>query len=102
VEVVARNGEKQKTDEKFCIAGYTCIESDYPVKEYCGSLAVGDYVVFRNVGSYSVVLKPPFILPDFPILTLDEHGTAQPVKRAETIDDLFRAYFDAEVNNNQH
>lgn len=102
VDVVAREEQKRSADETVRIAGYTCIESDYPVCEYRGSLAVGDYVVFRNVGSYSVVLKPPFILPDFPILTLDEHGTAQPVKRAETIDDLFRAYFDAEVKNNQH
>ncbi len=101
VVVVARNGQKPKTGETVRIAGYTCIESDYPVREYRGSLAAGDYVVFLGVGSYSVVLKPPFILPDFPILTLDKSGKAGAVKRAETDRDIFRAYFDAEVNGYQ-
>ena len=74
------------------MAGFTCIESDYLYRNYNGPLAVGDMVVFDNVGSYSVVLKPPFILPNFPMLELKEDGTAQVVKRQETFDDLFRTY----------
>ncbi len=50
--------------------GYTCIESDYIYKNYNGDLAEGDYVIFGNAGSYSVVLKPPFILPNFAIVEL--------------------------------
>ncbi len=72
-------------------AGYTCIESDYLYRGYDGPLAVGDLVVFENVGSYSVVLKPPFILPNFPIVELCD-GQARVVKRKETFDDLFCTY----------
>jgi len=73
--------------------GYTCIESDYLYRGYSGKIAVGDYVVFGNVGSYSVVLKPPFILPNFPIVDYnDETGQIVPVKDAETFDDLFHTY----------
>jgi diaminopimelate decarboxylase len=99
-DVVAPNGQ-ERAGETTQIAGYTCIENDYPVRDFPGPIAEGDYVVFRNVGSYSVVLKPPFILPDFPVLTLDEGGKAEIVKRAETDRDIFRAYFDAEVSGNQ-
>ena len=73
--------------------GYTCIESDYLYRGYSGKIAVGDYVIFGNVGSYSVVLKPPFILPNFPIVDYnDETGQIVPVKDAETFDDLFHTY----------
>ncbi|MBQ6204712.1 MAG: pyridoxal-dependent decarboxylase [Prevotella sp.] len=72
-------------------AGFTCIESDYLYRGYNGPLSIRDFVVFENVGSYSVVLKPPFILPNFPILELKE-GKAEIIKRQETFDDLFHTY----------
>lgn len=72
-------------------AGFTCIESDYLYRGYNGPLSLGDFVVFENVGSYSVVLKPPFILPNFPILELRE-GRIDVIKRQETFDDLFHTY----------
>lgn len=45
--------------------GYTCLEQDVMQQEceLC-KLAVGDYIVFGNVGGYSNVLKPPFIRPN--------------------------------------
>ena len=72
-------------------AGFTCIESDYLYRGYNGPLSLGDFVIFENVGSYSVVLKPPFILPNFPILELRE-GRIDVIKRQETFDDLFHTY----------
>lgn len=72
-------------------AGYTCIESDYLYRGYNGPLSIGDLVVFDNVGSYSTVLKPPFILPNFPIIEFRQ-GKAQVVKRKEIFDDLFHTY----------
>jgi diaminopimelate decarboxylase len=77
--------------ENLDFGGYTCIESDYLYKGYNGPLAVGDIVVFENVGSYSVVLKPPFILPNFPIIEWD-NGHTSVVKRKESFDDLFHTY----------
>jgi len=60
---------------------------------YSGNIAVGDFVVFDNAGSYSVVLKPPFILPNFPILDLgSEEDSLKIIKQAETFDDIFHTY----------
>lgn len=57
--------------EEVDMAGYTCIESDYLYKGYRGKLSIGDFIVFHNVGSYSLVMKPPFILTDVPCLEAD-------------------------------
>ncbi|MBE5793847.1 MAG: pyridoxal-dependent decarboxylase [Clostridiales bacterium] len=73
------------------VGGFTCIESDYLYKGYQGPLAQGDYLVFGNVGSYSVVLKPPFILPNFAVVD-KAGGVTRQVKRPEDFDDLFATY----------
>ena len=89
---VFSNGDNERVIyHNLDFGGYTCIEGDYLYKGYNGPLKVGDLVVFENVGSYSVVLKPPFILPNFPILELNE-GKVRIVKRKETFDDLFQTY----------
>lgn len=73
--------------------GYTCIESDYLYRGYTGELETGDFVVFDNVGSYSVVLKPPFILPNFPVVCIDgQSGSVRMIKKAEGFDDIFSTY----------
>ena len=82
---------ERKRYEGLDFGGFTCIESDYLYRGYNGELAVGDIVVFGNVGSYSVVLKPPFILPNFPMLDIED-GKAEIVKRAENFDDLFHTF----------
>lgn len=90
IEVVAMgNEQKEYTDLDF--GGFTCIESDYLYRHFDGILAKDDMVVFGNVGSYSVVLKPPFILPNFPIIEV-ENGQVEIIKRAETFDDLFHTF----------
>ncbi|MBE5747091.1 MAG: pyridoxal-dependent decarboxylase [Clostridiales bacterium] len=90
IEVYAMGGEQQTyTDLDF--GGFTCIESDYLYRHYAGALAQGDIVIFGNVGSYSVVLKPPFILPNFPVLDISEGGE-ELIKRGENFDDLFHTF----------
>lgn len=83
------NSPVRYTDLDF--GGFTCIESDYLYRHYDGELENGDFVVFGNVGSYSVVLKPPFILPNFPILDICGDGV-ELIKRAEIFDDLFHTF----------
>lgn len=90
IEVYAM-GEEQKDYFDLDFGGFTCIESDYLYRHYNGKLAKGDVVVFGNVGSYSVVLKPPFILPNFPVIDISE-GQMEMIKRGETFDDLFRTF----------
>jgi diaminopimelate decarboxylase len=52
----------------------------------------GDFVVFENVGAYTVVMKPPFIRPAPAILVCDEKGSFEVARRAECWDDLFGAF----------
>jgi diaminopimelate decarboxylase len=73
--------------------GYTCIEGDYLYKEFSGSLAVGDFISFDDVGSYSVVMKPPFILPNVAIVEpLSDGKNYRLIKRRESFDDVFATY----------
>lgn len=78
------------TDLDF--GGFTCIESDYLYRHFDGQLAEGDYAIFGNAGSYSVVLKPPFILPNFPVVELTDDGCMYCAKRQEVFDDLFHTF----------
>ena len=84
-------GGEQRDYEDLDFGGFTCIESDYLYRHFSGKLAVGDFAVFGNAGSYSVVLKPPFILPNFPIVDLSA-GQVEIVKRGENFDDLFHTF----------
>jgi diaminopimelate decarboxylase len=70
------------------MVGFTCIENDILYKNYCGKLAIGDAIVISNCGSYSLVMKPPFILPNFPVLDIcgDE---VEVIKYGETFHDIF-------------
>lgn len=75
------------------LCGFTCIESDFLYKDYTGKIEVNDYVVFHNIGSYSIVLKPPFILPNFCILEIkNELGEYDIVKEKESFEYLFNTY----------
>jgi diaminopimelate decarboxylase len=75
------------------MVGYTCMEHDYLYKGYQGEIAVGDYVVFDNVGAYTTVFKPPFIRSSPPIISydsiLDEYELS---KRRESFQDIFSTY----------
>lgn len=77
--------------ENLDMVGFTCIEGDVLYKNYTGRLAEGDAIVISNCGSYSLVMKPPFILPNFPVLDIcgDE---VEVIKRAETFDDIFHTF----------
>ena len=52
-----------------------------------------NYVVFDNVGSYSIVLKPPFILPNFAILDYDmDSDKPEMIKPQESFEEIFRTF----------
>lgn len=73
------------------LVGYTCLEQDIIIHNYCGNIGVGDIIEFCNVGGYSIVDKPPFIHPDIPVY-MDKSGERSCIKRAQTIDDIFAPY----------
>lgn len=90
IEIIPSNNV-QKEYVKMDLVGYTCIESDVLYKDYSGKLAVGDSIVISNCGSYSLVMKPPFILPNFPVLDLSGNHV-EVIKRAETFNDIFSTF----------
>jgi len=75
------------------IAGYTCMEDDYLYRGYKGALGKGDFIVFDNVGSYSIVLKPPFILPNCAIIEYNSKKESyEIIKRKEETQDIFGTF----------
>lgn len=68
VETVT-NRLSHRDDESIDLVGYTCIEGD-KLATLSGFVEEGDFIVIPNAGSYSNVMKPPFILPDVPIVSL--------------------------------
>ena len=72
------------------LSGYTCIESDLIHNDFNGKISLGDLIVFKEVGSYSVVMKPPFILPDVAIIQFDDKRKKfELVRNKQTFDDIF-------------
>lgn len=90
MEVIAMGGE-QKEYENLDMVGFTCIEGDVLYYNYNGKLAHEDAIVISNCGSYSLVMKPPFILPNFPVLDICGEKT-EVIKRGEVFDDLFHTF----------
>lgn len=90
MEVVSM-GEEQKDYNDLDFVGFTCIEGDVLYHNYTGKLAHQDVIIISNCGSYSLVMKPPFILPNFPVLDICE-GRTEVIKRAENFDDLFHTF----------
>lgn len=90
MEVIAMGGE-QKEYENLDMVGFTCIEGDVLYHNYNGKLAHEDAIVISNCGSYSLVMKPPFILPNFPVLDICGEKT-EVIKKGEVFDDLFHTF----------
>ncbi len=90
IEIIAGDGNRKQV-EGVDIVGFTCIEGDVLQKDYTGELGIGDFIVISNCGSYSLVMKPPFILPNFAVLDING-DTVEIIKRAERFDDLFHTF----------
>jgi len=74
------------------VCGYTCIESDVLHKEFKGEISKNDLILFKEVGSYSLVMKPQFILPNVPVVEFINNEKLSLVKRGETFEDVFSSY----------
>lgn len=90
IEIIPMGGT-QSDYSNLDIVGFTCIEGDVLYHNFSGKLSIGDIIVISNCGSYSIVMKPPFILPNFPVLDICGDNV-EVIKRAETFDDLFHTF----------
>ncbi len=71
VEILNFSSQSSKNVKNGKLCGYTCIESDIIHDNFNGNISIGDIIIFKEVGSYSVVMKPPFILPDVAMIELN-------------------------------
>jgi diaminopimelate decarboxylase len=86
------NVSEQPGEAPVVVVGYTCMEHDCLYRGYEGAVRPGDFVVFENVGAYTVVMKPPFIRPAPAILVCDGGDSFAVARRAERFDDLFGGF----------
>lgn len=84
------NNSKGKFD-KYDLVGYTCLEEDCIYKDLQCKLSVGDYVVFENVGAYTINLVPPFMQTCPPVIAYCQ-GEYRIVKRREATKDVLATY----------
>ena len=90
IEIIHTGGAVQFYNN-IDLVGFTCIESDVLYRDYCGELAKEDSVVISNCGSYSIVMKPPFILPNFPVIDISENNV-ELIKEQECFSDVFKTF----------
>jgi diaminopimelate decarboxylase len=74
------------------VVGYTCMEHDCLYRGCEQTLRPGDFLIFENVGAYTIVMKPPFIRPAPAIVTYDNGEGFTVAKHRECFDDVFAAY----------
>lgn len=83
------SGNQGKERKLYHIVGYTCMEKDYLAYDVFAEIPkVGDYILFENVGAYTLVFNPPFIKERPAILALERDGMKM-VRRKETFNQFF-------------
>ena len=92
--IIPKGGERDVINVSNArIVGFTCIETDCLYRNFSGEISVGDFIAMEQVGAYSIVMKPPFILPNVAIIEYErQSGHTRVIKRAETFDDIFSTY----------
>ncbi|WP_255551469.1 diaminopimelate decarboxylase [Sporosarcina sp. E16_8] len=87
MEHVKKNGGLYKKGI-FNVVGYTCMERDYLAINYQAEIPKpGDFLVFSNVGAYTIVLDPPFIKERPPIIAVEE-SEFKIVRKREKLNDF--------------
>ena len=84
---IFEQGDKRDGVENATLVGYTCLEQDVLYRNFTGSIAVGDFIEFGNVGGYSIVDKPPFIQPNCAMVSLKD-SEQKLLKRRESWNDI--------------
>ena len=89
---IIRGGSPTHIYPNLDIMGFTCLEQDVLYKSFEEPLAANDYIVFNNVGGYSIVSKPQFIKPQCAMFTITDNGEIKTIMREETFDDVFNKF----------
>ncbi|MEH7356503.1 diaminopimelate decarboxylase [Neobacillus drentensis] len=86
---IIRQKKYNKSKQVFNIVGYTCMEKDYLAHEITADLPhKNDYIIFENVGAYTIVFNPPFI-KERPCIVAADKNEIFVVRKKETIEQFF-------------
>lgn len=78
--------------ETYDIVGSTCMEKDIMLSQVeLNNISVEDYIVFDNIGAYTIVMTPPFINLYPAIVEIDKDGI-KIVREAQTTEDFLLNY----------
>lgn len=87
------SSRSESSAQAWQVVGYTCIEDDYLSKDFFSDISKGDFLGYSHVGSYNIVMKPPFIRPASAVLELNRNGEVLNVFREpQTISDIFSGF----------
>jgi len=90
MELVKTNIDSYQSD-RFNVVGYTCMEKDYLMIDHIGEIPkVGDFLIFHNMGAYTIVLNPPFIKERPPIIA-EVDNQFKLVRKREELDDFINS-----------
>ncbi len=93
VEILNFSSKSSINVKNAKLCGYTCIESDIIHDNFNGNISVGDIIIFREVGSYSVVMKPPFILPDVAMIEFNNKlKNFETIRNKQKFKDIFNNF----------
>ncbi len=87
--VIRAGGNHPITVTGADFVGTTCTEIDVLVRDYSGELAVGDTIVFENIGAYSLVTSRQFITPR---LGVYDARTTECLRKPEGFEEMFGNY----------
>jgi diaminopimelate decarboxylase len=83
-----RIGDRQYTNGRFNVVGHTCMERDYLSIGLVDKIPhPGDFLVYSNVGAYTIVFNPPFIKERPPIIA-QEGNKLWIVRRLEKLNNF--------------
>lgn len=89
---------KRKKLESQVISGFTCMEDDRLfVLEECPQLSIGDKVIYKKVGAYTMSLSPLFI-KYFPTVYVEKDGNIHEVRERWTA----KEYMSERCFQNEH
>lgn len=89
MRILRKNGEGFNEKKPFHVVGYTCLEKDYLARDFHEEIPeINDYMIFENVGAYTIVFNPQFI-KERPAIVAQDKDEMFVVRKRETLEQFF-------------
>lgn len=89
MKIIRKKGEGFNENKPFHVVGYTCLEKDYLARDLHEEMPdANDYMIFENVGAYTIVFNPQFI-KERPAIVAQDKNEMFVVRKKETTEQFF-------------